>query len=121
MVTSQGDNYLGDCSLFDATAAVMPSLVVAPNTMMPNTTYAISLSIQSEDGRSASTSISVMPVLEATFVFGVSSTSKRVNMDQKVTITGSLMGNFSVMATWAVYFDNQLQAISTNLTSIFTS
>ena len=116
-IQTLGPYYQKDCQLFDTITSISSSLTISANKMSSNSTYLVALVVSTSDGRHSSASVTIKPV-EGDIVISASSTTARINFDQKLLIVGYISANSSVHATWTASFSSIDQDISMSSTPL---
>lgn len=99
--------YGSDCSTFYVQSSLnQPLGTVASDSMTVNSTYSFNVLVQSPDGRSDNKSVTVSPSLPGSVLVSILSKKVEINSDQRLSLTGIAFANFSIIASWAVFFNS---------------
>jgi len=103
-----------DCQLFGQRGYVNKSqALVKPLAMTVNVTYVFTVVVTcTKDGRFDSKEVTVLPSLPGSVFISITSTATQVNADAQLSLLGSLQANFTVEATWSLYFGSTVVALN---------
>jgi len=90
------------CSWVFTSHSVLTSKVVSVTNLWMNFTYAVSLQVTSNDGRTDSTFCTLTPAPIGTALVTISSSLVKVNYNSKLTLFGSIKGAVNQSAYWNV-------------------
>lgn len=95
-----------DCGVFGSKGILRtPACVMRPMVLQVNVTYLFSVTVTSTiDGRSDKKIVTVQPSLPGSVFISITSTATQINSDAQLSLNGFLSANFTVLATWSLYF-----------------
>ena len=98
----------GSACNFSSMSVPLPStslLSLPANQMVLSTKYIFLVIVTSADGRSASQSVTVIPLPTGCPVVFCNNTRVKFNYDKVLSLPGTITGNTSTRAAWTVYYD----------------
>jgi hypothetical protein len=114
-ISSFGPGYWHECSLENSTQFNRSTLTVNASSVYSNQTFQFSLTVSNEDRYDVAT-VTVQPVGTIVKVFGISAPSQ-INVNDQLSVHGSLWSDTAVNARWSVYFAGYALNVTANLTA----
>jgi REJ domain len=96
-------NFGSQCGFLRNILSTASSLSVPPNSMASNATYEFTLLISTHDGRSASKTVTVTPLVSQSVQVSITSVYVRFNPLTTLIIDGHLLAPYAVTAAWTVH------------------
>ena len=102
-------NFGSDCNLSGMSTATTSSseFFLPANQMALFTKYSFVVTVSSIDGRSASRSVLITPLLSGAPVVYSGNTLIKFNIDAPLSVPGTITANVTTVATWAAFYNGQ--------------
>jgi len=120
--TSSSSLYGSSCSSAISSSLSQSSIIIGSSSLSTLLTYKFEVSVSTVDGRSSSASVFVQPSSSGGATVEISSTLDAINVDSKLSLSGSLSSSSSLFAYWSVYYSGSLVNITstTSASSYFS-